>query len=122
MIETLLLTAARIFTFVQQRRLTNASGFFFARDARLFLVIEHRSHQDPGLHDTLVRYSVHLAHGPRRKRSSPPTPVLAVVLYHGPGSLDLRPQHPKRIASVLGGSRGRGVAHALLNRTKRLNR
>ena len=66
--------------------------------ARMFLVIEHRSHQDPGLHDTLVRYSVHLAHGPRRRRSSPPTPVIAVVLYHGTGALDLRPQHPKRIA------------------------
>ncbi len=45
-----------------------------------------------------MRYSVHLAHGPRRKRSSPPTPVIAVVLYHGPGALDLRPQHPKRLA------------------------
>src|SRR6266851_5498456 len=38
MIETLLLTAARVFTFQQQRLLTNASGFFFERDERLFLV------------------------------------------------------------------------------------
>ena len=38
MIETLLLTAARVYTFVQQRRLTNASGFFFERNERLFLV------------------------------------------------------------------------------------
>ncbi len=38
MIESLLLTAARILTFEQQRALTNASGFFFERDERLFLV------------------------------------------------------------------------------------
>lgn len=38
MIESLLLTAARIFTFEQQRLLTNASGFFFERDGRLYLV------------------------------------------------------------------------------------
>jgi len=38
MIETILLTAARICTFNRQLRLTNASGFFFARDERLFLV------------------------------------------------------------------------------------
>jgi hypothetical protein len=38
MIEPLLLTAARINTFTQQQPLTNASGFFFARDNRLFLV------------------------------------------------------------------------------------
>ena len=38
MIESLLLTAARIFTFEQQRLLTNASGFFFEREGRLFLV------------------------------------------------------------------------------------
>ena len=38
MIEPLLLTAARILTFEQQRVLTNASGFFFERDKRLFLL------------------------------------------------------------------------------------
>lgn len=38
MIEPILLTAARIATFEQQRVLTNASGFFFERDERLFLV------------------------------------------------------------------------------------
>ena len=38
MIESLLLTAARIMTFEQQRGLTNASGFFFERDEQLFLV------------------------------------------------------------------------------------
>jgi S1-C subfamily serine protease len=38
MIEPILLAAARVSTFVGQQPLTNASGFFFERDARLFLV------------------------------------------------------------------------------------
>jgi hypothetical protein len=38
MIESLLLTAARVVTFAGQRQLTNASGFFFERDQRLYLV------------------------------------------------------------------------------------
>ena len=38
MIESLLLTATRVSTFQQQRPLTSASGFFFERDRRLFLV------------------------------------------------------------------------------------
>ncbi len=38
MIESILLSAVRIFTFDQQRPLTNASGFFFERKERLFVV------------------------------------------------------------------------------------
>jgi hypothetical protein len=38
MIEPLLLTAARVSTFDGQRALTNASGFYFERENRLFLV------------------------------------------------------------------------------------
>jgi len=38
MVDSLLLTAARVGTFEHTRLLTNASGFFFARDDRLFLV------------------------------------------------------------------------------------
>jgi Trypsin-like peptidase domain len=38
MIEPLLMAAARVSTFEGQRLLTNASGFFFQRDRRLFLV------------------------------------------------------------------------------------
>lgn len=38
MIESLLLTSTRVSTFDGDRRLTGASGFFFARDERLFLV------------------------------------------------------------------------------------
>ena len=50
-IESLLLTAARIFTFDQQRLLTNASGFFFERDGRLFLVTSrHVMIDEPSKH------------------------------------------------------------------------
>ncbi len=38
MIEPILLAAACLYTFEGQRRLTNASSFFFERDGRLFLV------------------------------------------------------------------------------------
>jgi hypothetical protein len=38
MIEPILLAAACVYTFDQKRLLTNASGFFFERDERLFLV------------------------------------------------------------------------------------
>ena len=38
MLETILLTSTRIDTFIGQAALTNASGFFFERGARLFLV------------------------------------------------------------------------------------
>lgn len=65
MIESILLTTARVFTFVQKQQLTNATGFFFERDQRLFLVtsqhvlidetskhfpdrIEIELHTDPG--------------------------------------------------------------------------
>lgn len=38
MIEPIFLAAARVSTFVGEQPLTNASGFFFEREARLFLV------------------------------------------------------------------------------------
>jgi hypothetical protein len=51
MIEPLLLTAARISTFDQEQLLTNASGFFFARDDRLFLVTSrHVMFDEPSKH------------------------------------------------------------------------
>lgn len=51
MIEPLLLTAARISTFQQQLLLTNASGFFFARGERLFLVTSrHVMFDEPSGH------------------------------------------------------------------------
>lgn len=51
MIEQLLLTAARVSTFEQQRLLTNASGFFFEREGRLFLVTSrHVMVDEPSKH------------------------------------------------------------------------
>jgi hypothetical protein len=51
MIEPLLLTAARVSTFAQDQALTNASGFFFQRDERLFLVTSrHVVMDEPSKH------------------------------------------------------------------------
>lgn len=51
MIESILLTTARITTFEQQRMLTSASGFFFTRDDRLFLVTSrHVMIDEPSKH------------------------------------------------------------------------
>jgi hypothetical protein len=51
MIETILLTAARISTFNQKEHLTNASGFYFERDGRLFLVTSrHVLFDEPSEH------------------------------------------------------------------------
>lgn len=50
-IESILLTAARVRTFEGQRGLTNASGFFFARDGRLYLVTSrHVLHDEASKH------------------------------------------------------------------------
>ncbi len=49
--ESILLTAARVLTFEGKRGLTNASGFFFERDGRLFLVTSrHIMIDDPSKH------------------------------------------------------------------------
>jgi S1-C subfamily serine protease len=51
MIESILLTAVRIYTFEQQKLLTNATGFFFERDERLFLVTSrHVMADEPSKH------------------------------------------------------------------------
>lgn len=51
MIEPLLLTGAPIFTFTGTQRLTNASGFFFERNQRLFLVTSaHVLYDEPSRH------------------------------------------------------------------------
>jgi hypothetical protein len=51
MIDSLLLTAAKICTFRQQEMLTNATSFFFERDHRLFLVTSrHVLFDEPSQH------------------------------------------------------------------------
>ena len=47
MIEPVLLTAARVCTFAGEQLLTNASGFYFARDERLFLVTSRHVMVEP---------------------------------------------------------------------------
>ncbi len=50
-VEPLLLTATRIQTFIGEQHLTNASGFFFARDQRLYLVTSrHVMFDEPSDH------------------------------------------------------------------------
>ena len=51
MIDPLLFTVPRLFTFEHQRHLTNASGFFFQREERLFLVTSrHVVTDEPSKH------------------------------------------------------------------------
>ncbi len=61
MIEPILLAAACIYTFDQKRPLTNASGFFFARDERLFLVTSrHVVIDEPSRHfPNLIEIELH---------------------------------------------------------------
>lgn len=50
-IESLLLSAVRIYTFQQQQLLTNATGFFFFREGRVFLVTcRHVMIDEPSKH------------------------------------------------------------------------
>ena len=79
MIDALMLTSTRVLTFDGARQLTNASGFFFARDGRLFLVtsrhvlldeasqhspdrIEIELHDDPGNLAQSTGFSIPLYH------------------------------------------------------------
>jgi len=51
MIESLLLAATRVLTFTQEQPLTNASGFFFEREGRVFLVTSrHVLMDEPSKH------------------------------------------------------------------------
>jgi len=61
MIESLLLTATQISTYAGERLLTRASGFFFARDDRLFLVTSrHVVHDEPsGHHPDRITIELH---------------------------------------------------------------
>ena len=57
MTEPLLLTTAQVSTFDGTRLLTRASGFFFARDERLFLVTSrHVVIDKPSKHDNQGHY------------------------------------------------------------------
>jgi len=59
-IESLFLTAAKIFTFDRSKPLTNASGFFFERDERLFLVTSRHVMFDEPTHHNPDRIQVEI--------------------------------------------------------------
>jgi S1-C subfamily serine protease len=65
-----LLTAARICTFEQQRLLTNASGFFFERDERLFLVTSRHVMIDEESHHLPDRLEIELHNDPENMAKS----------------------------------------------------
>ena len=60
MIEPILLTAANVLTFDGERRLTNASGFFFERDGHLFLVTSRHVLHDPAVQHFPDRIEIEL--------------------------------------------------------------
>jgi hypothetical protein len=59
-IESILLTAARVLTFSQDRPLTNASGFFFERDENLYLVTSRHVLLDEPSHHFPDRIEIEL--------------------------------------------------------------
>jgi hypothetical protein len=62
MIDSLLLSALKVLTFKAGQPLTNASGFFFRRDERLFLVTSrHVVYDEPSGHrPDLIRIALHI--------------------------------------------------------------
>jgi S1-C subfamily serine protease len=69
-IESILLTAANVVTFDAQRRLTNASGFFFERDQRLFLVTSRHVLMDAPTKHFPDRIEIELHTNPRNLAES----------------------------------------------------
>ena len=70
MIEPILLTAANVLTFYGQRRLTNASGFFFERDKRLFLVTSRHVLMDTSAEHFPDRIEIELHVNPKNLAES----------------------------------------------------
>jgi hypothetical protein len=77
-VETLLLAAPRVSTFVGDRALTGASGFFFERDGRLYLVTSrHVLIDEPSQHfPDRVEIELH-----RDERDLSASIVLSLLLY-----------------------------------------
>ena len=84
MIDSLLLTAARIGTFEHDRPLTHASGFFFERDERLYLVTSrHVLIDTPSKHfPNRIEIEVHTQEADLAKSTS-----FSVMLYEDGKSL-----------------------------------
>lgn len=84
MIESLLLTTARVSTFVGNCLLTGASGFFFERDGRLFLVTSRHVLQDEPSRHFPDRIEIELHNDPVNLTRSI---GFSVPLYRGGRSL-----------------------------------
>ena len=84
MIESLLLTAARLTTFNDRLLLTNASGFFFERDERLFLVTSRHVLFDKSSKHYPTRVEIELHTNPANIAEST---GFSIPLYHQGKSL-----------------------------------
>src|SRR5882672_12058264 len=80
MIESLLLTTARVSTFDGKRPLTGASGFFFERDDRLFLVTSRHVMIDAPSEHFPDRIEIELHNDPENIAS---TTGFSIPLYQG---------------------------------------
>ena len=80
MIDTILLTALRICTYQQWRPLTNASGFFFARGDRLFVVTSRHVMLDEPSGHFPDRLEIKLHVAPDNMAAST---VFPIALYQG---------------------------------------
>lgn len=69
-IEPILLTAANVLTFAGQRGLTNASGFFFERDQRLYVVTSRHVLMDPAARHFPDRIEIELHTNPKNLAES----------------------------------------------------
>ena len=79
MIDSLLLTATRVFTFEQERILTNASGFFFERGSKLFLITSRHVLIDEPTGHLPDRIEIELHIDPENMASST---GFSIPLYH----------------------------------------
>ena len=71
MIESLLLTVTRVTTMFGQKHLSNATGFFFERDDRLFLVTNRHVVLDEASDHRPDRLEIELHESTRSERTLP---------------------------------------------------
>ncbi len=79
MIEPILLTATEVYSFDGRRPLTNATGFFFERDERLFLVTSRHVLRDQPARHFPDRIEIELHTNPENLAEST---GFSILLYH----------------------------------------
>lgn len=84
MIESILLTSIHIHTFSARQRLTNASGFFFEREGRLFLVTSRHVMRDEASQHFPDRIEIEVHTDPENVAASK---NISFALYHEGESL-----------------------------------